>query len=89
MKTKLTQSEQFKILWDFIARHGGEVEARGSEELSPDQKASLRHLASGKAEDAARVELIPLLRSNKNALAFLGEQMKVLRPGFSGKSDLK
>jgi hypothetical protein len=89
MKTKLTQSEQFKILWDFFAQHGEEVEARGSEELSPDQKASLRHLASGKAGDAARIELIPLLRSNRNALAYLGEQMKLLRPGFAGKSSSK
>jgi hypothetical protein len=89
MKTEFTPPEQFKLLWNFIAQHGGEVEARGSEELSPDQKASLRHLASGKAENAARLELIPLLRSNRNALAYLGEQMKLLRPGFSGKSSAR
>jgi hypothetical protein len=31
------------------------------------------------------VKLIPLLRSNRNALAYLGEQMKLLRPGTTRK----
>jgi hypothetical protein len=86
MKTNLSESEQFKILWEFFALHGAEVEARGSEELSADQKASLTQLASGKADNAARAELVPLLRSNRNALAYLGEQMKLLRPRAGRKT---
>jgi hypothetical protein len=80
MKTNLTASEQFKILWGFFARYGAEVQAR-SEELLPEQKAALAHLASGKANDAAREQLISLLVRNKNALNFLGEQIKLQRPG--------
>jgi hypothetical protein len=85
MKTNLTQSEQFKILWEFFAKHSAEVGARGSDELSPEQKATLAQLASGKADTAVRVKLIPLLRSNRNALTYLGEQIKLMRPG-AGKN---
>jgi hypothetical protein len=85
MKTNLTPSEQFKILWEFFAKHDAEVEGRCSDELLPEQKTALTQLASGKADNAARVKLIPLLRSNRNALAYLGEQMKLLRPGTTRK----
>jgi hypothetical protein len=51
----------------------------------PEQKAALTQLASGKADNGTRVKLIPLLRSNRNALAYLGEQMKLLRPGTTRK----
>jgi len=81
MKTNLTPSEQFKILWEFFAKHDAEVEGRSSDELLPEQKTALTQLASGKADNGTRVKLIPLLRSNRNALAYLGEQMKLLRPG--------
>jgi hypothetical protein len=84
MKTNLTQSEQFKILWGFFARYGAEVQARG-EDLLPEQKAALADLASGKANDAARKQLIPLLIRNRNALSFLGEQIKLQRPGAASK----
>jgi hypothetical protein len=80
MKTNLTPSEQFKILWRFFARNGAEVEAR-SEELLPEQKAALAHFASGKANGGAREQLISLLIRNRNALSFLGEQIKLQRPG--------
>jgi hypothetical protein len=86
MKTNLTQSEQFKILWDFFAKHGAEVEAHGSHEMLPDQKAALAHLASGKADPAEREKLLPLLRSNKNALAYLGDQIKLSRPSAARKT---
>jgi hypothetical protein len=80
MKTNLTESEQFKVLWGFFTSYGTEVEARGSEELLPEQKAALVQLACGKADNATRDGLIPLLRSNRNALSFLGEQIKLKRP---------
>jgi hypothetical protein len=51
----------------------------------PDQKTALAQLASGNADKAARVKLIPLLRSNKYALAYLGEQIKLLRPSAGRK----
>jgi hypothetical protein len=81
MKANLTPSEQFKTLWQFFAEHPAEVEARGAEDLSPEQKIALAELASGKADHAARMQLIPLLRSNRQALAYLGEQIKLMRPG--------
>jgi len=86
MKTNLTQSEQFKILWKFFAKHGAEVEARGSDELLSDQKAALAQLASGNADKAAQVKLIPLLIGNRNALTYLGEQIKLLRPSADSKA---
>jgi hypothetical protein len=85
MKTNLTQSEEFKIVWEFFARHATQVEARGSEELLPEQKIALAALASGKADNQARTNLIPLLRSNRNALSFLADQIKVARPGTTRK----
>jgi hypothetical protein len=85
MKTNLTPSEQFKVLWEFFAKHEAEVEGRSSDELLPEQKAALTQMASGKAGNTARVKLIPLLRSNRNALVYLGEQMKLLRPGTTRK----
>jgi hypothetical protein len=81
MKTNLPQSEQFKILWKFFVKHGAEIEARSSDELLPEQKAALILLASGKVDGEARTKLIPLLRSNRKALALLGEQIKLMRPG--------
>jgi hypothetical protein len=85
MKTNLTQSEQFKILWDFFAKHGAEVEGHGSDEMLPDQKAAIALLASGKADNATRKKLLPLLRSNKHALAYLGDQIKLIRPSATRK----
>jgi hypothetical protein len=66
-------------------KHDAEVEGRSSDELLPEQKTALTQLASGKADNGARLKLIPLLRSNRNALAYLGEQMKLLRPGTTRK----
>jgi len=86
MKTNITPPEQFKILWDFFTKHGAEVEGHGGDELLPDQKTALAQLASGNADNAARAELISLLRSNKNALAYLGEQIKLRRPSATRKS---
>jgi hypothetical protein len=83
MKTNITNGRQFKILWNFFARHSPEVEARGSEELLPEQKAALARLASGQSDRAEREKLIPFLRSNKHALKFLAEQIKLSRPGRS------
>ncbi len=52
---KLTyQNENNSRSWEFFAMHGAEVEARGSEELSTDQKASLTQLASGEARTKQR-----------------------------------
>ena len=85
MKTNFTHSKQFRALWEFFAKHGAEVEARETGELLPDQEAALAHLASGKADHAARMELIPLLRSNRKALAFLGQQIKLMRPSTNRK----
>jgi hypothetical protein len=85
MKTNITPPEQFKILWEFFTKHGAEVEGHGSDELLPDQKTALAQLASGKADNAARAQLISLLRSNKNALAYLGEQIKLRRPSATRK----
>jgi hypothetical protein len=84
MKTNLSNSRQFKILWKFLAKHSPEVEARGNEELLPEQKAALALLASGKCDRAAREKLIPLLKCNKHALTFLAEQIKLIRPERSG-----
>jgi hypothetical protein len=81
MKTNLTPLEQFRVLWEFVLKQSPEVEAHGSDELLPDQLAALVELASGKANHKARLELIPLLRSNRKALYFLGEQIKLRRPG--------
>jgi hypothetical protein len=81
MKTKFENSRQFKILWKFFAKHFPEVEARENNELSPEQKAALAALASGKCGRAAREKLIPFLKSNKDALTFLAEQIKLSRPG--------
>jgi hypothetical protein len=83
MKTNISNSRQFKILWKFFAKHSPEVEARGSEELLPEQKAALTLLASGKSDRAAREKLIPFLKSNKHALTFLAEQIKLSRPSRS------
>jgi hypothetical protein len=85
MKTNLTQSEQFNILWGFFAKHGAEVEAHGSDQLSPEQKVALAQLASGEGDSAARSKLIPLLQGNRNALAYLGEQIKLTRPSANRK----
>ena len=63
MKTNLTPSEQFRVLWEFVLKQSPEVKAHGSDELLPDQLAALVELASGKADHKARLELIPLLRS--------------------------
>jgi hypothetical protein len=84
MKTNISNSRQFKILWQFFARHSPEVEARANKELLPEQKAALALLASGKCDRAAREKLIPLLKSNKHALTFLAEQIKLNRPVRSG-----
>jgi hypothetical protein len=84
MKTNISNSRQFKILWEFFAKHSPEVEARGNLELIPEQKAALALLASGKCDRAAREKLIPLLKSNKHALTFLAEQIKLNRPARSG-----
>lgn len=86
MKANLTPSEQFKILWKFFTNQAPEVEARGAEELLPDQKIALAQLASGKADHAARMRLIPLLRSNRQALAYLGEQIKHIRPSAARRN---
>jgi hypothetical protein len=76
MKANLTSpSEEFKALWQFLAEHAVEVEPRGAEELSAEQKIALAELASGRADHAARMQLIPLLRSNRQALAYLAEQI--------------
>jgi hypothetical protein len=83
MKTNIPNSRQFKILWKFFAKHSPEVEARGSEELLPEQKSALALLAFGKSDRAAREKLIPFLKSNKHALKFLAEQVKLSRPGRS------
>jgi hypothetical protein len=80
MKANLSRSDQFKIIWQFLARHSSEVEARGSEELSPDQKLALTRLASGKTDHTTRMNLLSLLVSNKIALSFLAEQIKIARP---------
>lgn len=79
MKTSLTQSQQFKILWEFFSKHGAEVEGRSSEELLPEQKVALSQLALGRADEATRAKLIALLRSNRNALAFLADRIKLAR----------
>ena len=84
MKTNLSNSRQFKILWNFFAKYCPEVEARGNDELLPEQKAALTLLASGKCDRAAREKLIPFLKSNRHALAFLAEQIKLNRPPRSG-----
>jgi hypothetical protein len=81
MKTNLSQSEQFKILWKFFVNHGAEIGARSSDELLPDQKVALTLMASGKIGSDERSKLIPLLRSNRRALTFLSEQIKIFRPG--------
>ena len=83
MKTNMTNSRQSKILWKFFAKYSPEVEARGSEELLPEQKAALARLAAGQSDRAEREKLIPFLKSNKHALAFLAEQIKLSRPGRS------
>ena len=83
MKTNMTNSREFKILWKFFAGHSPEIEARGSEELLPEQKTGIARLASGQSDRAEREKLIPLLKSNKHALAFLAEQIKRSRPGRS------
>lgn len=85
MKTNPTQAEEFKIVWEFFARHSVEVEGRVSEELLPEQKIALALLASGKADNDTRTNLIPLLRRNRNALNFLAEQIKIARPGTTRK----
>ena len=79
----MTNARQFKILWNFFEKHSPEVEARGSEELLPEQKAALARLASGQSDPAEREKLIPFLKSNKYALTFLAEQIKLSRPGRS------
>jgi hypothetical protein len=86
MQTNITQSEQFKILWGFFAKHGAEVEAHGSDELLPEQRSALAQLASGDADSPTRLKLIPLLQGNRNALAYLGEQIKIARPSASRKT---
>jgi hypothetical protein len=83
MKTNIAKSREFKILWGFFANHLPEVEARGSEELLPEEKDALVLLASGKSNRAEREKLIPFLRSNKRALTFLAEQIKLSRPARS------
>jgi hypothetical protein len=83
MKTNIESSREFKILWKFFANHFPEVEARGSEELLPEEKDALMLLASGKSNRAERVKLVPLLRSNKHALTFLAEQIKLSGPARS------
>jgi hypothetical protein len=77
----MSHSRQFKALWEFFARYYPEVEARRSEDLSPAQKTALTNLASGKSDPAAREKLIPFLRSNRHALTFLADQIKLSRPG--------
>jgi hypothetical protein len=83
MKTNVTPSQQFKILWKFFAKHYPEVAARGTEELLPEQKAALAQLASGTCDRAAREKLIPLLKSNRHALTFLAKQIKLSRPSIA------
>jgi len=83
MKTNIPTSRQFKILWKFFAKHSPEVEARGSDELLPEQKSALAELATGQSDRAAREKLIPFLKSNKHALTFLADQIKLSRPGRS------
>jgi hypothetical protein len=83
MKTNIANSRQFTILWKFFRNHLPEVEARGSEELLPEEKDALVLLASGKSDREARQKLIPILKSNKHALTFLAEQIKLSRPARS------
>jgi hypothetical protein len=83
MKANMTNSRQFQILWKFFVKHFPEVEARGSEELLPEQKTALTRLACGQCDRAEREKLIPFLKSNKNALTFLAEQIKLSRPSRS------
>jgi hypothetical protein len=85
MKANLSRSDQFKIVWQFLAKHSPEVEAHSSEELSPEQKLALIRLASGKTDHTARVNLLSLLVNNRNALSFLAEQIKIARPSEKKK----
>jgi hypothetical protein len=82
---RLSSTATTQLLAAGSTKHDAEVEGRSSDELLPEQKTALTQLASGKADNGARLKLIPLLRSNRNALAYLGEQMKLLRPGTTRK----
>jgi hypothetical protein len=72
--------KEFRIIWEFLAKYGIEVEGHASAHLSPEQEIALSRLASGNIDELARGKLEPLLATNGNAIAFLAEQFKARRP---------
>jgi len=71
--------EEFRIVSSFLADHASQVEGRGTVRLSTDDEQTLCKLAAGELDKKTIEDLLPLLRDNSAAIAFLADQIKSRR----------
>ena len=71
--------EEFRIVSGFLADHVSQVEGRGAVRLSTDDEQTLCKLAAGELDKKTIEDLLPLLRDNSMAIAFLADQIKSRR----------
>jgi hypothetical protein len=69
----------FEILMGFLARYGAEVEGRELSSLSVETKTRLQRFARGQLYESEQLDVIGQLHERPEWIAFLAEEVKVLR----------